>query len=333
MERSKELLADFPKTWVLEDGTKAAVRPMVRQDRDRLALFFKRIGEDELRFLRDDVTDIRVIDRWIERLDYDRVLPLVADIKGRIIADASLHRRKEGWRRHLGGVRVVVDPAFRHRGLASKLIDELTAVARKEGLDRLYAEIPADDQVSRYGGVSPGADRKAVTARALEGPSETSRSDGRADGRAEADMQVCNWMTKKVSTVNGAIGLREAAELMKAGKIRHLPVVEGNRLIGIVTDRDLRQAMPPYALSLDVHEVDYLMDKVRVGDVMTKRVVGVSPDVSIAKAADLMVRNKIGCLPVLDGEALVGIITESDILRAVADKEAVFEAPLLRGKE
>ncbi|MCZ6481138.1 MAG: CBS domain-containing protein [candidate division NC10 bacterium] len=56
-------------------------------------------------------------------------------------------------------------------------------------------------------------------------------------------------------------------------------------------------------------------------------------DVSFAKAADLMVRNKIGCLPVLDGEALVGMITESDILRAVADKEAVFEAPLSRGKE
>ncbi|MEE9138346.1 MAG: CBS domain-containing protein [candidate division NC10 bacterium] len=146
-------------------------------------------------------------------------------------------------------------------------------------------------------------------------------------------MQVCNWMTKKVSTVNGATGLREAAELMKAGKIRHLPVVEGGRLIGIVTDRDLRQAMPPHALSLDVHEVDYLLDKVRVGDVMTKRVVGVSPDVSIAKAADLMVRNKIGCLPVLDGEALVGMITESDILRAVADKEVVFEAPLSRGTE
>jgi len=146
-------------------------------------------------------------------------------------------------------------------------------------------------------------------------------------------MQVCDWMMKEVVTVNGATGIRVAAELMKARKIRHLPVVEGERLIGIVTDRDLRQAMPPQALCLDVPEVDYLMDEVHVCDVMTKRMVGVSPDVSIAKAADLMVRNKIGCLPVLDGEALVGIITESDILRAVADKEAVFEVLLSRGKE
>ncbi|MFQ5802551.1 MAG: CBS domain-containing protein [Candidatus Methylomirabilales bacterium] len=146
-------------------------------------------------------------------------------------------------------------------------------------------------------------------------------------------MQVCTWMTKEVLTVTGATGLREAVELMKARKIRHLPVVEDERLIGIVTDRDLRQAMPPHALSFDVHEVDHLLDKVRVRDIMTKRVVGVSADVSIAKAADLMVRNKIGCLPVLDGEALVGMITESDILRAVANRQAVFEAPLLRGKE
>lgn len=148
MERGEKLSADFPKTWILEDETRVAVRPMVKQDRDRLALFFKRIAEDELRFLRDDVTDLRVIDHWIERLNYDRVLPLVADINGRIVADASLHRRKEGWRRHVGGVRVVVDPAFRHKGFASRLIDELTDIARKEGLDRLYAEIPADDQAA-----------------------------------------------------------------------------------------------------------------------------------------------------------------------------------------
>lgn len=146
-------------------------------------------------------------------------------------------------------------------------------------------------------------------------------------------MQVCKWMTKEVLTVGGATGIGAAAELMKARNIRHLPVMEGERLIGIVSDRDLRQAMPPGALSLDVHKVGYLLDKVLVRDVMTKQVVGVSPDVSIAKAADLMVRNKIGCLPVLEGEALVGMITESDILRAVAEKQALFEVPISRVKE
>lgn len=145
MVKTDALLTDFPKTWVLEDGTKVTVRPMVSQDRDRLALLFKRISEEELLFLKEDVTDMRVIDQWIQNLNYDRVLPLVAEMNGRIIADASLHRRREGWRRHLGGVRVAVDPAYRHKGLASRLIDELMDIAKKEGLDRLYAEIPADD--------------------------------------------------------------------------------------------------------------------------------------------------------------------------------------------
>ncbi len=146
MLRTEALVRDFPKSLILEDGTKVTVRPMAKQDRDKLALFFKHVPDEELYFLKDDVTDIRIIDQWVQTLNFGRVLPLVVEVNGRIIADASLHRRKEGWRRHLGGLRVVVDPAFRHKGLASRLIEELTAIARKEGLDRLYAELPADDQ-------------------------------------------------------------------------------------------------------------------------------------------------------------------------------------------
>lgn len=145
MPRTEVLVADFPKTWILDDGAEVTVRPMVREDRARVAEFFRRIPEGDLRFLKDDVTNPRIIDQWVENLNYDRVLPLVAELDGRIIADASLHRRREGWRRHLGGLRVVVDPAFRQKGLASRLIDELTDIATSEGLDRLYAEIPADD--------------------------------------------------------------------------------------------------------------------------------------------------------------------------------------------
>lgn len=148
MVKATGRLTDFPKTWNLEDGTKVTVRPMEKQDRDRLALFFKRIPEEELRFLKDDVTDMRVIDQWIEKVNYDRVLPLVVEVDGRLVADASLHRRKEGWRRHLGGLRVVVDPAYRHKGLASRLIDALVDIARTEGLEVLYAEIPADDEAA-----------------------------------------------------------------------------------------------------------------------------------------------------------------------------------------
>src|SRR3990170_3917605 len=142
----ERLLIDYPQLWELEDGTEVTVRPMVKEDRDKLAEFFKRIPDQELRVLKDDVTGGTVIDQWAQSLDYDRVLPLVVEIGGRIIADATLHRRRQGWRRHLGGVRVVVDPEFRHRGLASRLLAELADVATREGLMRLYVELPADDK-------------------------------------------------------------------------------------------------------------------------------------------------------------------------------------------
>ena len=146
MAKVAEILAGFPKTWVLDYGAKVTVRPMVKEDRDKLAEFFKKIPEGDLKFLKDDVTDVRVIDQWVLDLNYERVLPLVVEMNGRIIADASLHRRKEGWRRHLASVRVVVEVAHRHKGLASRLIDELVDIAMKEGIERLYTELPADDR-------------------------------------------------------------------------------------------------------------------------------------------------------------------------------------------
>lgn len=145
MIKVNALVADYPKTWELQDGSIVTVRPMVMEDRDKLLEFFRRIPEGDLRYLKDDVTDKRVIEQWAQSLNYDRVLPLIALATDRIVADASLHRRKEGWRRHLGGIRVAVDPTCRHKGLASRLLDELADLAKREGLERLYAEIPADD--------------------------------------------------------------------------------------------------------------------------------------------------------------------------------------------
>lgn len=140
-------------------------------------------------------------------------------------------------------------------------------------------------------------------------------------------MQVRNWMTKEVVWVSGVTSLREAADLMKVRKIRHLPVMDGKELMGIVTDRDLRRAMPAQAKSREGHDPQNVLNRACVRDIMTTRIVGVSPDVSIPKAAGLMYRNKIGCLPVLDEEALVGIITESDILRAVAEEAGEMGLP------
>ena len=112
---------------------------------------------------------------------------------------------------------------------------------------------------------------------------------------------------------------RHAMTLIRQKGIRHLPVVEGDRLVGIVTDRDIRQASPSPATSLEIHELHYLLEKVKVREIMTKKVYTVTPDTPIEEAARLMIMHKIGGLPVLDEGKLAGIITETDILTAFVD--------------
>jgi acetoin utilization protein AcuB len=107
--------------------------------------------------------------------------------------------------------------------------------------------------------------------------------------------------------------------LIRQRGIRHLPVVEGWRLVGIVTDRDVRQASPSAATSLEIHELHYLLEKITIRDIMTSEVVTATPEMPIEAAARLMLTHRIGCLPVLRGMALVGIITETDILSAFVE--------------
>src|SRR5574341_1279069 len=99
--------------------------------------------------------------------------------------------------------------------------------------------------------------------------------------------------------------------------IRHLPVVETRRLVGIVTDRDLRQASPSSATSLSARERDEFMDYIRVGQIMTRRVVTVTPVTPVGDAARLFLRYGVGCLPVVEGRLLVGILTTSDLLEVL----------------
>lgn len=132
-------------------------------------------------------------------------------------------------------------------------------------------------------------------------------------------MLVGQRMQAEVVTVTPGASVTGASRLLQEHRIRHLPVVERGRLVGIVTDRDIRRVLPSPATSLEVHELLYLLDRLTVGEVMTAKVIAVTPETPIEEAARLLVEHRIGCLPVLQGDRLAGIITETDLLAALAE--------------
>ncbi|MGC8877397.1 CBS and ACT domain-containing protein [Thermus sp.] len=129
-------------------------------------------------------------------------------------------------------------------------------------------------------------------------------------------MLVRDWMTKNPLTVPPDTPVLEAINLLKGRGFRRLPVVKDGKLIGLVTDKDLKDAMPSKATTLSVWELNYLLSKLTVQEVMAKPVVTVGAEEPLEKAALLMEEKKIGGLPVMEGERLVGIITVTDVLRA-----------------
>lgn len=129
-------------------------------------------------------------------------------------------------------------------------------------------------------------------------------------------MRVETCMQRRPMTVSPQDTLRGAWRIIRERRVRHLPVVERGRLVGIVTDRDLRQALPSRAVGLEMHEAPHLAEKVRIWEVMARAVVTISREAPIEEAARLLLKYRIGGLPVMKGEALVGIITKTDLLRA-----------------
>ena len=129
-------------------------------------------------------------------------------------------------------------------------------------------------------------------------------------------MKIKDLMTQHVISVDPKLPIPEAQKRMKEGGFRRLPVLEEGELIGIVTDRDIREAMPSDATSLSIWEINYLIPKILVKEIMTKNPVTVSQDASVERAARLMLEHKVGGLPVMSGGSLVGMITVTDVLWA-----------------
>ena len=139
-------------------------------------------------------------------------------------------------------------------------------------------------------------------------------------------MLVKGWMTADVITVDEDTTMMKALIIMKEKKIRSLPVVnKKGRLLGIVTDRDLRDASPSKATTLDVYELNYLISTIKIKDLMTKNPVFARPDETVEFAAILMLENKISSLPVVnDKYALIGIITQTDIFKVLVNITGVY---------
>jgi CBS domain-containing protein len=123
-------------------------------------------------------------------------------------------------------------------------------------------------------------------------------------------------MQTHVVTATPDMSLAQVQRLMHDQHIRHVPVISGKRLVGMVTDRDIREAAPSPATTLSRGEIAYQMDTTPVKTCMTEEVVTIAPEADMVQAARLLLEHKIGCLPVIESGAIVGMVTEIDCLRA-----------------
>lgn len=143
-------------------------------------------------------------------------------------------------------------------------------------------------------------------------------------------MFLKDWMSSPVTTVNGNEFIPKVIEIMKENDIRHVPVMDGDKLVGIISDRDINDYLPSKSTTLDVFEIHYLIGKVKASKIMKKNVITAAPYTPIENAAKLLYDNKISCLPIIDDGLLVGIVTDMDVYKAlisitgVESKEAGF---------
>ena len=141
-------LERYPREITLRDGARLTLRPMVREDVDRLWDFLCRIPPEDKMYFREDVTRKEVVERWAEHLEYDSVLPVLALEEGRVVGDATLHRNRNGWKQRVGTVRIQIAPDFRHRGLGTAMLREIRHLGEKAALHYLLAEVIEEQQAA-----------------------------------------------------------------------------------------------------------------------------------------------------------------------------------------
>ena len=147
-------------------------------------------------------------------------------------------------------------------------------------------------------------------------------------------MLVKHWMSKQIITIDANDSMNNATHLLKKHSIKMLPVMEQGKLVGIVTDRDLKRSSASDATSLEIHELLYLVSKIKVKEIMTKNPITVPEDYTIEETAEILLKHKISGVPVIDhfGD-IVGTITQNDIFRTIISLTGVERKGIQFGLE
>ncbi len=141
-------------------------------------------------------------------------------------------------------------------------------------------------------------------------------------------MLVKDWMSEYVITLDENTSIMKAIQVLKEHKIRRIPVTRENKLVGIITDRDIKEVTPSKQTTFEVHELYYLLSELKIKDIMTKDPLTVYPDDTVEYAAVLMLENKISGLPVINKEReVVGIITQTDIFKLFVNITGIYHSP------
>ena len=139
----------YPRQAKLTRDREATLRLMSKTDRDAMLALARGLPRDDLLFLRMDITEPRVVDQWLANIDAGRTITVLAEIEGRLAGHASLHHNEVLWTRHVGEIRIVVDPKFRRLHLGQCLAQEVFAIAKGLGLRKMTAQMTPDQAGAR----------------------------------------------------------------------------------------------------------------------------------------------------------------------------------------
>ncbi len=138
-------------------------------------------------------------------------------------------------------------------------------------------------------------------------------------------MLVKGWMTSDVITIDEDTSMMKASQIMKENSVRRLPVMHKGKLVGMITDRDIKEASPSKATTLDVHELYYLLSELKVKDIMKKNLFTIGPEDTVEKAAVKMLEHRISGLPVVNDKGkVVGVITQGDIFKVLVSLTGIY---------